>query len=36
VTRLLADFKKKQLLYVKGSTLLIKDKSGLERIVAGQ
>jgi CRP/FNR family transcriptional regulator len=35
VTRLLADFKKKQLLHVKGSTLLIKDKSGLERIVAG-
>jgi len=35
VTRLFADFKKKEFLQVKGSTLIIKDKSGLERFVAG-
>ncbi len=35
VTRLFADFKKKDLLQVKGSTLLIKDKAALERLVAG-
>ena len=33
VTRLFADFKKKQLLQVKGSTLLIKDKAGLESVL---
>jgi CRP/FNR family transcriptional regulator, cyclic AMP receptor protein len=33
VTRLFADFKKKQLLQVKGSTLIIKDKAGLEGVV---
>lgn len=33
VTRLFADFKKKNLLQVKGSTLIIKDKSGLERLL---
>lgn len=35
VTRLFADFKKRDLLQVKGSTLLIKDKAALERMVAG-
>jgi CRP/FNR family cyclic AMP-dependent transcriptional regulator len=35
VTRLFADFKKRDLLQVKGSTLLIKDKAGLECMVAG-
>jgi CRP/FNR family cyclic AMP-dependent transcriptional regulator len=34
VTRLFADFKKKNLLQVKGSTLIIKDKAGLEGILA--
>jgi len=33
VTRLFADFKKKQLLLVKGSTLVLKDKAELERMV---
>jgi CRP/FNR family transcriptional regulator, cyclic AMP receptor protein len=33
VTRLFADFKKKQLLQVKGSTLIIKNKAGLESVV---
>ena len=33
VTRLLADFRKKQLLQVTGSTLVIKDKTALESIV---
>jgi CRP/FNR family transcriptional regulator len=33
VTRLFADFKKKDLLQVKGSTLIIKNKAGLERIL---
>ena len=33
VTRLFADFKKKQLLQVKGSTLVIRDKSGLEKFL---
>ena len=32
VTRLFADFKKKQLLQVKGSTLIIKNKAGLESV----
>ena len=35
VTRLFADFKKKKLLEVKGSTVTIKDKAGLELLVAG-
>jgi CRP/FNR family cyclic AMP-dependent transcriptional regulator len=35
VTRLFADFKKKNLLHIKGSTLTIKDKPGLERMVEG-
>ena len=35
VTRLFADFKKKELLQVKGSTLIIKNKRALERFVAG-
>jgi CRP/FNR family cyclic AMP-dependent transcriptional regulator len=34
VTRLFADFKKRQLLQVKGSTLIIKDKAGLESVVS--
>jgi CRP/FNR family transcriptional regulator len=34
VTRLFADFKKKQLLQVKGSTLIIKSKAGLEGVVS--
>jgi CRP/FNR family cyclic AMP-dependent transcriptional regulator len=33
VTRLFADFKRKNLLQVKGSTLIITDKSGLERLL---
>jgi CRP/FNR family transcriptional regulator, cyclic AMP receptor protein len=36
VTRAFTDFKKKNLLIVKGSTLTIKDRSGLERLVQGQ
>jgi CRP/FNR family cyclic AMP-dependent transcriptional regulator len=35
VTRLLADFRKKQLLQVMGSTLIIKNKAALESIVKG-
>jgi CRP/FNR family transcriptional regulator, cyclic AMP receptor protein len=35
VTRLFADFKKKQLLQIKGSTLTIKDRAGLEKLVEG-
>ena len=35
VTRLLADFRKKQLLQVMGSTLVIKNKSALESIING-
>lgn len=35
VTRLFADFKKKNLLEVKGSSFTIKDKPGLEQLVAG-
>jgi hypothetical protein len=35
VTRLFADFKKKQLLQMKGSTLTIKDRAGLEKLVEG-
>lgn len=34
VTRLFADFKKKNLLQIKGSTLIIKNKAGLEGILA--
>src|SRR5260370_8814540 len=34
VTRLFTDFKKKQLLQVKGSTLIIKNKAGLESVVS--
>jgi CRP/FNR family transcriptional regulator, cyclic AMP receptor protein len=34
VTRLFADFKKKQLLQVKGSTLIIKDRAGLESLLS--
>jgi CRP/FNR family transcriptional regulator len=34
VTRLFGDFKKKQLLQVKGSTLIITDKAGLESLLA--
>ena len=33
VTRLFADFKKKQLLQVKGSTVIIKSRAGLESVV---
>jgi CRP/FNR family transcriptional regulator, cyclic AMP receptor protein len=33
VTRLLGDFKNKQLIYVKGSTLIVRDKSALSRMV---
>jgi len=32
VTRLFADFKKKQPLQVKGSTLIVLDKGGLETL----
>jgi CRP/FNR family transcriptional regulator, cyclic AMP receptor protein len=32
VTRLFSDFKKKQLLQMKGSTLMVRDKAGLERL----
>jgi CRP/FNR family cyclic AMP-dependent transcriptional regulator len=35
VTRLFADFKKKNLLEVKGSSFIIKNKAGLEELVAG-
>ena len=34
VTRLFSDFKKKQLLQIKGSTLIIKNKLGLESVVS--
>jgi CRP/FNR family transcriptional regulator, cyclic AMP receptor protein len=34
VTRLFADFKKQQLLQVKGSTLIIKNKAGLESVLS--
>jgi CRP/FNR family transcriptional regulator, cyclic AMP receptor protein len=34
VTRLFADFKKKQLLQVKGSTVIIRNKSGLESLLS--
>ena len=33
VTRLFADFKKRELLQVKGSTLIIKNKAGLESVL---
>jgi CRP/FNR family cyclic AMP-dependent transcriptional regulator len=35
VTRAFADLKRKNLLIVKGSTLTIKDRPGLERLVQG-
>jgi CRP/FNR family transcriptional regulator len=35
VTRLFGDFKKKQLLQVRGSTLIIKNKAGLEKLLGG-
>ena len=35
VTRLLADFRRKQLLQVMGSTLIIKNKAALQSIVTG-
>lgn len=35
VTRLFADFKKRQLLQIKGSTLVVKDKLGLRKMVEG-
>jgi CRP/FNR family cyclic AMP-dependent transcriptional regulator len=34
VTRLFSDFKKKQLVQVKGSTVIIRNKAGLEQLVA--
>jgi len=34
VTRLFGEFKKKQFLQVKGSTLIIKDKTGLESVLS--
>jgi CRP/FNR family cyclic AMP-dependent transcriptional regulator len=34
VTRLLSEFKSKQLIYVKGSTLIIRDKATLETMVS--
>ncbi len=34
VTRLFSDFKKKQLLQIKGSTLIIKNKTGLESVLS--
>jgi CRP/FNR family transcriptional regulator, cyclic AMP receptor protein len=34
VTRLFSDFKKKQLLQIKGSTLIIKNKAGLESVLS--
>ena len=33
VTRLFTDFKKKQLLQIKGSTLVVRDRAGLEKIL---
>jgi len=34
VTRLFSDFKRKQLLQIKGSTLIIKNKVGLESVLS--
>jgi CRP/FNR family transcriptional regulator, cyclic AMP receptor protein len=34
VTRLFGEFKKKQFLQIKGSTLIIKNKAGLESVIA--
>jgi CRP-like cAMP-binding protein len=34
VTRLFGDFRKRQFLQVKGSTLIIKDKAGLESLLS--
>ncbi len=36
VTRLFSDFKRKQFLQVKGSTLVIRDKSALENLIASE
>ncbi len=36
VTRLFADFKKKRLLTIKGSSVTLNDQSGLERLVQGE
>jgi CRP/FNR family transcriptional regulator, cyclic AMP receptor protein len=36
VTRAFADFKRNNLLIIKGATLTVKDRSGLERLVQGQ
>ena len=36
VTRLFADFKKKQFLEIKGSTLVIRDKSALENLLESE
>ena len=33
VTRLLADLKRRNLLYIKGSSVTIKDKPGLEKLL---
>jgi CRP/FNR family transcriptional regulator, cyclic AMP receptor protein len=33
VTRMFADFKKKQIIQLRGSTLLIRDKSALEALI---
>jgi CRP/FNR family transcriptional regulator len=33
VTRLFSDFKKKELLQIRGSTLVIRDRAGLEKIL---
>ncbi len=35
VTRILAEFRKKQLALIKGSNLLIRNRAGLERMIAG-
>jgi CRP/FNR family transcriptional regulator len=35
VTRLFGDFKKKQILQIKGSTLIVRDKAGLESMASG-
>ena len=35
VTRLFGDFKKKQILQIKGSTLIVRNKAGLESVAGG-
>jgi CRP-like cAMP-binding protein len=35
VTRILAEFRTKQLAVIKGSNLLIRNRAGLERMLAG-